>query len=117
MNKTRLVKLCLEFDDAIETYPFKDTDYNNYAVIRHISNNKWFALIFYLEGKLFINLKCRPVDAGILRDTYQFITPAWHMNKSHWIKVDPLKCPKDLLKSIIKNSYELTTPKKKIKKS
>lgn len=108
MKKDTLVKLCLELEGAVETYPFKDKQYEQYAVIRHKNNNKWFALIFYLEDKLFINLKCSPIDSAILRDEYEFITPAWHMNKTHWIKVEIAKVPVDLLKSLILNSYNLT---------
>ena len=50
MNKDDVVKACLITKDAIETYPFKDKTYSEYAVIRHKSNNKWFALVFHLEG-------------------------------------------------------------------
>ena len=108
MNKNDLVKLCLAFKDAVETYPFKDKTYEEYAVIRHKDNNKWFALIFHLDNKLYINLKCQPVNSAILRDEYDFITPAWHMNKKHWIKVEVQKSPKDILKALIEESYLLT---------
>ena len=116
MNKKKLIELCLFCDDAIETYPFKDKTNEDYAVIRHKSNGKWFALIFYLDNKLYINLKCKPLDGAILRDTYPFITHAWHMNKAHWIKVEVKKAPIDLLKNIIKCSFELTQNKKKKQK-
>lgn len=108
MNKEKLTKMCLFCEDALETYPFKDKDYKEYAVFRHKSNNKWFGLIFYLDKVLYINLKSHPVDSAVLRDTYPFITPAWHMNKTHWIKVDVKKAPADLLQSLIESSFELT---------
>ncbi len=108
MNKRKLIETCLISEDAIETYPFKDKAYEDYAVIRHKSNGKWFALIFFLEKTLFVNLKCRPVDASVLREMYSFITPAWHMNKKHWIKIDVNKAPKDLLVNLIKISFDLT---------
>lgn len=114
MDKETLIKHCLAFGDAIETYPFQDKSYSEYAVIRHKSNNKWFALVFFLDDVLYVNLKCHPVDAAILRDTYPFVTPAWHMNKSHWNKVDAEKTPDDLLDSMIKTSFDLTAPKRKI---
>lgn len=117
MNKIKLVKYCLVFEDAVETYPFKDKTYNEYAIVRHNSNRKWFAVIFYLEGKLYINLKCNPLDASLLREEYSFITPAWHMNKAHWNKVDVSKCPIDLLNNMIKVSFELTASKPKSVKS
>lgn len=109
MNKEELVKLCLINKDAIETYPFKDDKYKNITtVMRHKSNEKWFALIFYLDNILYINLKCNPSDAAILKLEYPFITPAWHMNKKHWIKVDTTKAPKDILNALIKESFNLT---------
>lgn len=115
MNKDDLVKACLITKDAAETYPFKDKTYSEYAVIRHKSNNKWFALVFHLDGELYLNLKCNPFDGAMLRDNYDFITPAWHMNKAHWIKVEVNKCPPDLLKNLIKASYKLTESKRHIK--
>lgn len=115
MNKEELTKHCLAFEDSIETYPFKDKTNGQHAVFRHKSNGKWFALIFHLDGKLFLNLKCNPIESAILRDTYPFITPAWHMNKTHWIKVEIDKTPLDLLDSLIESSFILTSDK--IKKS
>ena len=102
MNKKKLIETCLISEDAIETYPFKDKTYEDYAVIRHKSNGKWFALVFFLEKTLFVNLKCSPIDASVLREMYSFITPAWHMNKKHWIKIDVNKAPKELLVNLIK---------------
>lgn len=108
MNKKELVKHCLISDDSAETYPFKDKTYEQYAVIRHKNSGKWYALIFHLEKRLCINLKCNPVHSAILRDSYPFIKPAWHMNKTHWIMVDVNKAPISLLKELIAESYELT---------
>ena len=108
MDKQKLIQLCLFNDDTIETYPFKEERYSKTVVIRHKKSEKWFALIFYLEDKLYINLKCNPVDAAILKDEYPFITPAWHMNKKHWIKVDVKKAPRDLLDALIRTSFDLT---------
>ena len=112
MNKNELIKHCLFCDDAIETYPFKDKKYEQCAIIRHKCNKKWFAIVFHMDGRLCINLKCNPIDSAILRDTYDFITPGWHMNKTHWVKVEVNKSPVDLLDSLIKTSFELTNKKK-----
>lgn len=113
MNKKQLIQRCLISDDAIETYPFGRDEYKDTCVMRHKSNDKWFALIFYLEGRLFINVKCEPENGAILRMQYPSITHGWHMNKKHWIKADPEKTPEDVLEGIIKNSFALTAPKKK----
>ena len=108
MNKKTLIKHCIINNDAIVTYPFKNLPSKNHPVIRHKSNNKWFALVFELDNTLCVNLKNNPIDSAILRDTYDFIKPAWHMNKTHWISVEVNKTPIDLLHSLIKISYELT---------
>lgn len=113
MNKKKLIQLCLELPDALETYPFKDKANSEYAVLRHKDNGKWFGLVFFLEDKLCINLKCDPFESAMLRDNYFFIKPAWHMNKAHWIMVDVNNAPQDLLRALIKNSYDLTNTKKK----
>ena len=55
------------------------------------------------------------IDSAVLRDEYSFITPGWHMNKAHWIKVDVNKCPKDLLDALIEASFNLTLTKRKTK--
>lgn len=108
MDKKKLIKLCLFNEDTAETYPFKEKRYSETTVMRHKKSGKWYALIFYLEDKLYINLKCNPFEAAILKDEYSFITPAWHMNKKHWIKIDVEKSPKDLLEALIKTSFDLT---------
>ena len=113
MNKQQLIKLCLVNDDAIETYPFGRDEYKDTCVMRHKSNDKWFALLFYLDEKLNNNVKCDPETRAILRMQYPSITHGWHMNKKHWIKADPNETPKDILQEIIKQSFELTAPKKR----
>lgn len=35
MDKKELIKRCLIFEDALETYPFKDKTYDEYAVLRY----------------------------------------------------------------------------------
>jgi len=111
MNEEELIKKCLINDEAILTYPFKDKKYDSMPVIRHKTNRKWFALIYYFENELCVNLKCPPVDCEILRDNYSFIYPAWHMNKSRWNRIIVNKAPDDLLDRLILTSYNLTIKK------
>lgn len=109
MNEKELIKRCLINQDAIETYPFKDKKYGKIPVLRHKSNNKWFALIFHLNDILYINLKAEPETISILKDQYPaIITSAWHMNKIHWCKVDVNKINLDVLDAIIKRSFDIT---------
>lgn len=111
MNRKKLTELCLISEDTIADNPFKD-DYD-ITIVRHKSNKKWFGVIFLLEDKLFINLKCHPDLAAVLKDEYPAISAAWHMNKKHWIKVDVNNIDKKTLLNLIKISYDLTAPKRK----
>ena len=114
MNEQELVKRCLIDKDAIETYPFNDGKYGKIPVLRHRSNNKWFGLIFYLNNILYINLKAEPETISILKDQYpEIITSAWHMNKTHWCKVDVNKIELDVLDAIIKRSFDITAKKQR----
>lgn len=113
MKKDELIKLCLISQDAAETYPFGQDKYKDTVVMRHKSNDKWFALIFYLEKKLYINLKCEPDIGAVVREQYPSVTPAWHMNKKHWIKAEVENTPTEVLSELIKRSFDLTAPKKK----
>lgn len=113
MNENELIKRCLIDSDAIVTYPFCDSKHKKFPVLRHKSNNKWFGLIFRLDGTLYINLKAQPQTIFALQDQYpDIITPAWHMNKTHWCKIDVEKINPKTLDAIIKISYDLTAKKK-----
>ena len=103
-----LIDHCLGFSEVYEDYPFDETT----AVIRHIGNKKMFALINYLKGKLYINLKCEPIRASILRDNFKSVIPGYHMNKEHWntVYIDG-DVPKDELYEMIYHSYDLTKPR------
>lgn len=114
MNKKQLIKRCLIDKDAIETYPFADDKYENTPILRHKSNNKWFGVVFEQEGKLFINLKAEPETISLLKEQYpESVFPAWHMNKTHWCKVDVNKMVPDVLDAIIRKSFDITGPKRK----
>ena len=45
---------------------------------------KIFALVPINASPLQANLKCDPIWAEILRQTYTAVKPGWHMNKKHW---------------------------------
>ena len=67
-----------------------------YAVYRHKTNRKWFAVIMDipksrlgLEGEAavsVVNLKSDPLMIGSLQ-LEKGIYPAYHMNKNHWITI------------------------------
>lgn len=55
-----------------------------------------------------INLKCDPELAVELREKYQAVTPAFHMNKTHWNSVeDDGSIPQQEIIQMIDHSYQL----------
>ncbi len=94
-----------------------------FAVYRHESNQKWFAVIMEIpkaklgideEGNInVVNLKSDPMLIGsLILDNG--IYPAYHMNKNHWITV----CldgtvEEDKIEWLLGLSFELTDKKLK----
>jgi predicted DNA-binding protein (MmcQ/YjbR family) len=123
MTRQDIIDYCLTFPAAYEDYPFDDiSDPGKWTVMRHGINKKSFALIYERGGKLCINLKCDPLEADFLRQMFDDVTPAYHMNKTHWNTViigagSPCDSdvPEDEIKRMIENSYHLIKPKIKKK--
>lgn len=69
-------------------------------------------LMINFEIPLNISLKCDPELAIDLRERYAAITPAYHMNKSHWndVVVDGTIPLLEILK-MIDHSYDLVVNK------
>ncbi len=114
--KTRkdAIKFCLTLEDAYEDYPFSDT---NWTIMRHRGNRKMFVAIYERQGNIWLNLKCDPNLTFILRNSFEAVIPAYHMNKVHWNSVILNESiPEGEIKNMIKGSYDLTKPKGKAKK-
>ena len=114
MTRQELIDLCLTFPAAFEDYPFDSiADAGAWAVMRHRTNKKSFALIYERNNKLCVNLKCDPFEADFLRQVFEDVLPAYHMNKVHWNTIlIGGDVPHDELKRMIKQSYDLTAYKK-----
>jgi predicted DNA-binding protein (MmcQ/YjbR family) len=109
MNLDAVRNYCLSLPHVTEDTPF-DEDTLAFRV-----GNKIFGLTSINDFE-YINLKCDPERAVELRDQYDGIKPGFHMNKKHWNSVYPgLGIKPDLLKELIKHSYDLiykSLPKK-----
>ncbi len=100
--------------------------YPDFAVLRHSSNSKWFAMLggvkksaLGLEGDELvdiINVKCEPEEIDFLSQQKGFMH-GYHMNKRHWLTIllDG-SVEFDMICSFITHSFELTAPKIKKKK-
>ena len=106
---------CLTYADTYEEEPFRDP---KWTVIRHKANRKVFAWIFEKDGHIWINVKGDPEWRDVRRDAYASVLPAYHMNKEHWSSVIlDGTVPVKEIKQMIAESYELTKPRLKRRKS
>ena len=107
MNKQEIIKYCTTLPSTFEDYPFPDD--NITVAMKHLENKKWFALLMEVRGELYLNVKTDPNYSELLRSSYDYIIPAYHMNKEHWNTViinD--KVDISLVEELIEQSYELT---------
>ena len=115
MTRQALIDFCLTFPAAYEDYPFygdAHSDDGKWAMMRHGANKKGFAHIYERNGKLCANLKCDPIEADVLRQAFDDVSPGWHQNKTHWNTVTlGGDVPLDELKRMIAHSYDLIKPK------
>ena len=121
MNREALDNHIKEVYGVIADFPWLSAP--TYAVYRHQSNNKWFAVIMEIpknkigieeEGTInVVNLKSDPLLIGsLILD--KGIHPAYHMNKNHWITVGlDGSVEEDKVKWLLGMSFELTDTTKK----
>ena len=108
MNRNEVIRYCLELPNTFEDYPFPDDNIS--VTMKHRENKKWFALLMNVKGEEYLNIKTNPEYSELLRKTYDYIIPAYHMNKEHWntIIINNYVVDNKLVKELIKQSYELT---------
>ena len=100
MDRDELRRECAALKGAREDYPFGD-DVTVYKVM-----DKVFALI-PTSGRVSISLKCDPVRAVLLRESYPAITPGYHLNKRLWNTVEcDGSVPDEEIIDLIAHSYD-----------
>lgn len=106
MKREEIFKYIKEKYNANPEYLWDDTP--DAAIFRHQKNKKWFALIMIVNSEEYINVKTEPVYSDLLRNQYDYIIPAYHMNKEHWNSIIISKnVDKELVYELIDQSYEL----------
>ena len=84
-------------------------------------------LVFYVMGHMFsffdcdnfsvITLKCQPERIEELKVRYDCIGKPFNESPKHWIGINPVTAPDELLQELTKNSYEIVKAKyTKVKK-
>ncbi|QNP63231.1 MmcQ/YjbR family DNA-binding protein [Streptomyces genisteinicus] len=101
MRARELRALCLEFNAAVEEFPF-GPETSVFKVL-----GKMFALSALDGTPLTVNLKCDPDDAIRLREEHPAIAPGYHMNKRHWNTVTVGELPDRMVRELVEDSYDL----------
>lgn len=110
-TRQEVIDFCLELGGAYEDYPFSD---GNWTVMRHRDGKKGFAFIYEYQGRMQVNVKCRPADADFWRSACpEGVLPGYHMNKSHWNTIVLGRVAVEDVKNMIAESFRLTESKKK----
>ena len=107
MNKEEIIEYCLTLKNTYKDCPFSD-DFES-VTMKHCENKKWFALLMNVNERLYLNIKTDPEYSELLRKTYDYIIPGYHMNKQHWNTIIlSEKCDKELIEELLEQSYDLT---------
>ncbi|GAA3868116.1 MmcQ/YjbR family DNA-binding protein [Leifsonia kafniensis] len=73
---------------------------------------KVFMLITETTGEPIVIVKADPEDGKALREQYKDITPGYHMNKQHWITLNPGgDLQESLVDDLVTESYLLVVEK------
>ncbi|MDR0299976.1 MAG: MmcQ/YjbR family DNA-binding protein [Streptococcaceae bacterium] len=112
MKKEELLEFCETLGPVYENTPFAkmEKDKTPTVAIRHLKNKKIFC--YWMErpsGEFGLAVKLDPERAEQLREEYEAVTPAWHMNKTHWsdIKLGADLSNEQIFK-LVEESYDLT---------
>lgn len=68
---------------------------------------KMFLLLTEVKEDPVVVLKAEPRDAEALRSTHPEITPGYHMNKRHWITLNPGSLEEEFVRELVTDSYLL----------
>lgn len=97
----------LDFEGAYLDFPFGEES----SVYKN-RDGKIFAIVAHETKPLRISLKCDPLLAEKLRDTYESVMPGYHLNKKHWNTIVLSgQVEDDELKGLMHLSYNLASDK------
>jgi predicted DNA-binding protein (MmcQ/YjbR family) len=107
MTLNELHEFLLNFEGAYLDFPFGEEN----SVYKN-KDSKIFAIIAHESKPLKISLKCDPILAEKLRETYETVMPGYHLNKNNWNTILLTGQVEDSeLKSLIHLSYTLSQEK------
>jgi predicted DNA-binding protein (MmcQ/YjbR family) len=108
MTLKEIHEYLLSFPNTWLDFPFGE-DVSVYKIGHSASGaDKMFALIAEDSKPVRLSLKCDPLLAEKLRETYETVLPGYHLNKKHWNTIIVTgQVPDDELKGFMQLSYNL----------
>ena len=102
MNFVELRSCLMAKPGAVEEFPF------DLVTLVAKVGGKMFALVGTDADPLWLNLKCEPEKADVLRELFPAVRPGYHMNKRHWntVVLDG-SLEDDQVRAMIEESYAL----------
>lgn len=118
LNEQSAEKYLLSKPEASLYYPFGDdvrvfrVKNKMFATIAHGSNAKSAKVGDDIKAHYWMNIKCDPDEAEMLRDIFPAIIPGYHMNKAQWNTVIlDNSIPLGEIERMMDNSYMLVISK------
>lgn len=108
MTHKELDEYLLSFENTWLDFPFGDGTSVYKVGDRGSKDAKLFAIIADNSDPLRVSLKCDPLLAVTLRETYETVVPGYHLNKKHWNTIICTgQVPDDEIKDFARLSYNL----------
>jgi predicted DNA-binding protein (MmcQ/YjbR family) len=112
MTHKDIENIILGFENTWLDFPFGEGISVYKVGDKAAGDGKIFAIISDNSKPLKVSLKCDPLLAERLRETYETVLPGFHLNKKHWNTILITgQVPDDELASLINHSYELVADK------
>lgn len=118
MTKQELLNYCAEAYGTVADHPFAGDPVT--TVLRHSDTRKWYGIVMRVSRCKFgsdrdemidiVNIK-RPLEMFGSFDQKDGVYPAFHMNKLHWASVLLPDAPDDIVKLLIRASFEASAKK------
>lgn len=114
MNIEDYREYCLSLgDDVEEKLPFTAFHYASGVLVFYVHGHMF--AFFDCDNFSIVTVKCLPERIADLRAAYDCITGPFNMSPKHWIGIDALHAPRELLCELTRNSYDIVKAKYKVK--
>ena len=109
MNIEEFREFCLSLGEVEEKLPFAKMPGGESVLVFYVCGHTFCYCV--LDDFTAINLKCQPERIVELRESSECFCDPDHMSPKHWIGVQVRVVRTELLKELVRNSYEIVKAK------